>query len=119
MLRVLPFLLAIALSFSSARFAQASTVTFRWNANTEPDLAGYRLYYGNSPRTQTAYSNTVPIQNRTATSWQLSLPAGVYYFALTAYDFSGNESGLSVEVMAEVPDSTSPPGKPGRPIFIP
>jgi hypothetical protein len=119
MLRALSLLLAVVLSFSAARFAQASTVTFRWDPNTEPDLAGYRLYYGNSPRNQTAYTQTVPINNRNATTWELSLPAGVYYFALTAFDLSGNESGFSTEVRAEVPDSTSPPGKPGRPIFIP
>jgi hypothetical protein len=65
------------------------------------------------------YTQTVAVNNRNATSWQLSLPTGVYYFGLTAFDISGNESGFSDEVRAEVSDASALPGKPGRPIFIP
>jgi len=102
----------------STPVAHAATVTLAWNPNSETDLAGYKLYYGNSPRTQAAYPQTVAIQNKTATTWQLTLSTGVYYFALTALDSSGNESAYSSEVMAQIQE-LQPPGKPGKPQLLP
>ena len=116
---------------SMIHLAEAGTVTLGWTPNTETDLAGYRLHYGNSPRAQATYSQTVPINNKYAITRELTLPDGVYYFALTAVDLAGNESGFSIEVMAEIsepPPETPPPvdpppvvplGQPGTPIYIP
>jgi hypothetical protein len=118
MYRVLSLLLTFGMLCSIAQVADAGTVSLGWDANTEPDLAGYRLYYGISPRSEGAYTQTVPINNKNATTWELSLPSGTYYFALTAVDFVGNESGFSNEVAADVSDAGPPPGKPGTPIFI-
>ena len=70
------------------------------------------------------YTQTVPINNRNAITWELTLPDGVYYFALTAVDLAGNESGFSNEVMAEISEGTVPPpppvgpGQAGTPILI-
>jgi len=111
-------ILAILCFCLSAPVAHAATVTLAWNPNSETDLAGYKLYYGNSPRTQAAYPQTVAIQNKTATTWQLTLSTGVYYFALTALDSSGNESAYSSEVMAQIQE-LQPPGKPGKPQLLP
>lgn len=116
MIRKCLLLLVMLLGFCS--LAHAGTVNIAWNANTEGDLAGYRLYYGETPRAQGAYSQSVTIGQKDATAWTLSVQPGVYYFALTAYDESGNESGFSAEVMAEVP-ADEPPGKPGQPRLIP
>jgi hypothetical protein len=118
MYRALSLLLTFGILSSMATLAEADPVILEWNRNTESDLAGYRLYYGNSPRAQTSYTQTVPINNKDATAWELSLPGGVYYFALTAVDLVGNESGFSSEVMAEVSGSASAPGKPGKPVLI-
>jgi hypothetical protein len=127
MYKILSLLLTFGMLCSMVHLAEADTVTLGWNRNTETDLAGYRLYYGNRPRAQATYPQTVPINNGYATTWQLTLPDGVYYFALTAVDLAGNESGFSREVMAEVSEVTSPPppppppgspGQPGRPILI-
>ena len=93
-------------------------VFVEWDPNTEADLAGYKLYYGTTSRIQGSYAETVVINDKDSTGWSLTLPGDTYYFALTAYDMSGNESGFSDEVSAVVPDSGAP-GKPGRPIFIP
>jgi len=108
-------LLVVLLGLSS--MAHAGTVNIAWNANTESDLAGYRLYYGETPRAQGAYTQSVTIGQKDATAWTISVDPGVYYFALTAYDERGNESVFSAEVMAEVPVN-APPGKPGQPLLV-
>jgi len=71
------------------------SVDLSWNANTEPDFWGYKLYYGTSSRN---YTTTLNLGNRL--SYQVTgLTNGTtYYFALTAYDTSMNESGYSNEV---------------------
>lgn len=115
----LPHIVALTLlcvTFSAGT-GQAATVTLGWEPNSESDLAGYKLYYGNSPRTQAPYTQAVVINDKAATTWQITLDPGVYYFALTAYDTSGNESGYSAEVSAEI-SHQSPPGKPGKPVLI-
>ncbi|MEW6442104.1 MAG: fibronectin type III domain-containing protein [bacterium] len=111
--------LVLAILLASAQLAHAGSVTLRWNANAEADLAGYKLYYGERPRSQAPYSQTILIQDRTATARVLTLPAGSYYFALTAFDSSGNESGFSSETTARVDEDLQPPGKPGRPEILP
>jgi len=93
MCRILSPLLTFGMLCAKAPLAEADNVTFGWDPNTDPDLAGYRLYYGNSPRSQGTYTQTVPINNKSATTWVISLQAGISYFALTAVDLSGNESG--------------------------
>lgn len=66
-----------------------------WDPNQEPDLAGYRVYYGTSSH---EYINSVDVGN--VTSFRLdNLMEGVTYFiAVTAYDTAGNESDFSEEV---------------------
>lgn len=77
-----------------------------WDANTEPDLAGYRVYQGT---TSGVYSPVeLPYNGGTAdyydvgnvTSYMvLNLDFGTtYYFVVTAYDTSNNESLPSAEV---------------------
>ncbi len=70
------------------------TVTIMWNANTEADLQGYRVYVGtrSGARTQAFDVGNV-------TSTRLTLPLGsTYFFVVTAYDRSGNESSPSGEL---------------------
>lgn len=83
--------------------AVVKSATLSWspattNSDGTPlvDLAGYRVYYGTSSGN---YTNTVDISDPAATS---TLIAGLasyttYYFAVTAYDTSGNESSFSNE----------------------
>ena len=95
-------LFAAAIFFSSAAIAFAGSATLNWNANTEPDLAGYKVYYGTSPRSGNCpgggYASNIDVGN--ATSRVIGdLPEGhVYYFSLTAYNSAGNESVCSAEV---------------------
>jgi hypothetical protein len=69
--------------------------TLLWNANTELDLAGYRVYYGFA-----SGAETVKVEVGNAVSAVLGpFQLGLTVFAVvTAYDFSGNESVHSVEV---------------------
>lgn len=59
------------------------------------DLAGYRVYYGTSSGN---YTNSVDIGIANSVVIDNLTPGSVYYFVITAYDSSGNESGYSAEV---------------------
>lgn len=74
------------------RPASAATRTLAWDANTETDLAGYRLSYGTAPG---SYSTTVDVGK--VTQWTVSgLSAGVtYYFVVRAYNTAGLVSDFS------------------------
>ena len=86
--------------------ARAATVQVTWNPNTEEDLAGYRLYYGAASG---QYGEPVDVGNVTGHVMEITPEYGAtYYFALTAYDTSGNESGYSDEATCFVPDSGAP-----------
>jgi hypothetical protein len=92
--------------------APAADLRVTWNANTESDLAGYKLYYG----TVTGTYGT-PVVLGKVTSFQLTgLRDGtVYYLALTAFDTSANDSGFSLEVSASTgppPEDLTPPDPP-------
>jgi predicted RNase H-related nuclease YkuK (DUF458 family) len=69
-----------------------------WAANREADLAGYKLYVGTRSG---VYSRTVDVGKMT--SYSISLPKGAtYFFAVTAYDSSGNESVRSAELSRSI-----------------
>lgn len=77
------------------------SVTLAWNANTETNLAGYRLYYGTATR---SYSGIVPVSAPQTRATVTNLQAGgTYYFAVTAYTRDGLESDYSDEVSYRVP----------------
>lgn len=75
-----------------------ANVTFRWTANKESDLAGYKIYIGSASGTYNFPGS--PFQIGKVTSYTISnLPKGqTYFFALSAYDSAGNESVLSAEI---------------------
>jgi hypothetical protein len=76
----------------------AADVTLVWDANTETDLAGYKVYYGTASRT---YGTPIVIGTQT-TYTVTGLAPGTYYFAVTAYNTSGLESPFSNEVSATI-----------------
>ena len=72
----------------------------KWDANTESDLAGYRLY---EKAEDGAYEELATcIKGTTALMFSSATPHtdGVYGWVVTAYDGAGNESGYSNEVTA-------------------
>jgi len=89
-----------------AGIAQAATVQVTWNPNTEPDLSGYKLYHGTASG---QYGEPVDVGNVTGHVMEITPQHGAtYYFALTAYDTSGNESGYSDEATCFIPDGVKP-----------
>lgn len=108
-------LMGIFLAGLMVTAAWAGLVRVSWDANTESDLAGYKLYMRHE--SNPSYDWDAPAwvtDNPLATSYEgLNLPdnGGRYYFVLTAYDTSGNESGPSNEVSYLTPD-TIPPAPP-------
>jgi hypothetical protein len=75
--------------------ATAQTATLAWDANSESDLAGYRVHYGTVSGNPTT---TVDVGNVTQRQFS-GLQAGVtYYFRVTAYNTANEESTPSAEV---------------------
>ncbi len=77
------------------------TVELVWNRDTEPDLAGYRIYRaeGASALKLLAEGKTTPTySDRTAERGKS------YRYAISAFDQSGNESAKSGEVSVTVPN---------------
>ena len=91
------FRMAAAASMALCMAAPAwadTTVTLAWDANAESDLAGYRLYHGNS-----AGGPYTAVQTLAAvTTTSVIVGDGRHYWVLTAFDAAGNESGYSNEV---------------------
>lgn len=74
-----------------------ASLTAIWDANTENDLAGYKIYYGESSGD---YSIIIDVGLDTTFTDNYFIPGQEYFFAVTAYDSSGNESDFSKEVSA-------------------
>ena len=81
--------------------ATSGTVTLNWLANTESDLAGYKIYRGTASG---GYGSPIAILGSTSTSHTIStLQSGTtYFFVITAYDTAGNESSYSNEVSKSI-----------------
>jgi Fibronectin type III domain/Viral BACON domain len=78
----------------------SGTATLTWNANSEADLAGYKVYMGNTSR---SYSSPINVGKVTTFKVMNLQPGKTYYFAVTAYNTSAKESGYSNEVNKVLP----------------
>jgi hypothetical protein len=89
--------------------AGASDIALTWDANTEADLAGYRVYY-KTGSTGPPYNGTgaaegdSPVDVGNVTEFTLSglTDEVTYFFAVTAYSSEGHESDYSNEVASSV-----------------
>ncbi len=70
-----------------------------WNENRETDIAGYYVYRTTKSGREYRRLTDKPI-DRTTFSDDTVKPGVVYYYAISAVDTSGNESGLSKEQKA-------------------
>lgn len=73
--------------------ASAVVAVLEWDRNSEPNVAGYRVYAGAASR---SYSMVKDVGNVTAQTNDFAL--GVHYLAVTAYDTDGLESEFSEEL---------------------
>jgi hypothetical protein len=85
---------AITITFDSV-----ATVTLTWDPNSETDLAGYKIYRGSASRT---YDTNQVLGEVTTAKFFLNR-GWTYYFAATAFNDSGLESGFSNEVVYTAP----------------
>ena len=96
MLRRRTGLLVMILGVVNGLWAQG--VVLEWDANTESDLAGYKVYWG---RTSRFYSAMVDVGLNTQFTLTEFPEEGQTYVAVTAYDQTFNESGFSAELVLE------------------
>jgi hypothetical protein len=96
-------LLAVVLSLLVPA-AHAGEVTVAWDPNPEPEVAGYKIYYGTSPGSYTAF-----LDAGSATSIVISglQDGATYFFSAVAYDASNNESDFSNEITYALPAAAS------------
>ena len=83
--------------FLTPNIGSAGQVTLAWDMNNEPNVAGYKIYYGKASRNYDWFIDVGNVTQVTITD----LPNGsTYYFAATAYDNSNPpiESTYSDEV---------------------
>ena len=71
------------------------SATITWNANTEADLAGYRVYVGT--RSGVYSLGPYEVVGRTSFTVPNLLVGSTYIFAVTAFDKAGQESAKSGE----------------------
>lgn len=83
-------------------------ISLNWTAPEENvdgtelnDLAGFKVYYGDTSPVSKENSQSIDVGDRTDYTFD-GLDPGTYYFAVTAYDVSGNESEFSEEVNKEI-----------------
>ena len=84
----------VAVLLCWAGIASAEPITLAWSANTEPDIASYKVYWGTSPG---SHPNSQNVGNVTSVTIGGLDPNLNYYFVVTAIDTSNNESAPSVE----------------------
>ena len=92
--------------------------TLTWNANSEPDLAGYRVYQCSlQPCTPESGNDTLLVTLGKGTSFNIGTPAVTRYYFITAYDFANNESSGS-NVVTFTPGGSPPPAPPASGVPI-
>ncbi len=84
--------------------ATTATATLSWDPVVDPDVQGYKIYYGTQSRSQSgAYPWSLNVGESTEYTVGDLQRGTAYYFAVTAYNTSGLESGYSEEVSATKP----------------
>jgi hypothetical protein len=78
----------------------SQTVTLVWDSSVDPNVKGYKIYYGLASH---HYTDCVDVKNVTSAQIAISSSGATYYFAATAYDKLGNESDSSNEAVYTAP----------------
>jgi hypothetical protein len=102
--------LALVFVMLMAATAAAAELKFSWQPNIEPDLAGYRVYYGQASR---KYDGNVDVGLPALVDGKvvvaIEIPYGSEFFAATAYSAKGFESDFSNEATGHI-NPASPGG---------
>lgn len=90
--------------FFSINISLAADISIMWDPNNEPDIAGYKVYYGTRSRT---YENSINVGNVTSYTLNNLKLDTIYFLAVTAYDTNGLESDYSEEIGVMIKDLRS------------
>ncbi len=84
--------------------ANTGEVLLTWDESHQADLAGYKIYYGTESRNYTEMVDVGLTESPEKPRYLIrNLQKGkTYFFAVTAYDRSNNESGFSNETSKEI-----------------
>ena len=115
--KIILFLVMLLCLLAGQNTCFAESVSLTWDANSESNLGGYKVYYKADSSALPfdgvgAVEGVSPVDAHNLTTATISGldPAQTYYFAVTAYDTSGLESPYSniVTVPASAPPAASP-----------
>lgn len=106
-------IILIILLVTVSAYALPVNITFMWDKNTEPDLAGYNLYQSSQSGDYSSDPSAVIIGDANQYTYQVEMESGIaLYWVLTAFDTSGNESGYSNEVTHTIYIDNNAPAVP-------
>lgn len=82
----------------------SNSAVLTWDPPTAPNVTGYRVYYGTSPGAYLQSPGQGLSVGNVTTYTLMGLSSRTrFYFAVTAIDTVGNESGFSNEVSKDIP----------------
>jgi Fibronectin type III domain len=97
---VLLIIFGVFLPASAVGGTQTQSVTLAWNRSTNVDVVGYDIYYGEASG---IYTNKISVGNVTTLTVAGLQDGSTYYFAATAVNSLGVESGFSNQATYSAP----------------
>jgi hypothetical protein len=91
-----PTLILLGSVGSGCSSREIGSIKLAWDPSTDPNVAGYKVYYGRSPG---KYAPGIDVGNVTTYDLTGLIKGQKYYLAITAYDKAGKESKFSTEII--------------------
>jgi len=102
------FVTILVVPFTISLVMAAGTATISWDKSQEPDIKGYKIFYGTESGNLTDYVE-VNSPDKTSYTFEDLQEGKTYYFYVVAVDLAGQESEPSDGVSKSIPVSNLPP----------